>query len=87
MCSGAGADVDTGAASFTKIVALRTIDGVPGRRSTARTQRASPVPAGTVNSCQSSILSAASVNSAGSRSARSGAPSFHSFFSSTTGSF
>ena len=63
------------------------MDGVPGRRSTARTHRVSVMPVGSVNSCQSSILSAASVKSAGIFSGRSGAPSFHSFFSSTAGSF
>jgi hypothetical protein len=72
-------------APFTTIVALRTIDGVPGRRSTARIQRASAVPVGSVNSCVSSILSAASVNSAGIGSARSGLPIRHSFFSVTAG--
>ena len=71
----------------SEIVALRTIDGVPGSRSTARTQRGSLVPVGTMNSCQSSILSAATVNSDGSGSARSGAPIVQSFLSAMGGSF
>ena len=69
------------------MTALRTIDGVPGSRSTARTQRASVSPVASVNSCVSSILSAATVNSDGSRSATSGAPITQSFFSVTSGSF
>ena len=63
------------------------MDGVPGSRSTARTHRASVVPVASVTSCVSSILSAATVNSAGIRSARSGAPIVHSFLSATSGSF
>jgi hypothetical protein len=64
------------------MVALRTIDGLPGNRSTARTHRGAVVPVGTVNSCVSSIRSAATVNS-GSRSVTFGSPSAHSFFNVT----
>ena len=92
-CSGTGdaalasGEPDTPPEPANEMVALRTIDGVPGSRSTARTQRGSFVPIGTTNSCQSSTLSAATVNSDGKGSATSGAPIDHSFLSAIVGSF
>src|SRR5881397_2888880 len=47
-CSGVGDGLGGAGAALSEITVLRTIDGVPGSRSTARTHRASVVPVASV---------------------------------------
>ena len=73
------------AGAFTLMVALRTIAGVPGSRSTARTHCGPVVCVCRTISCVSSVLSAAMVNGDGIGTTRSGVPSGQLFSSETAG--
>ena len=68
------ASAPDGAGDRTAIVAARTIAAFPGNRSTARTQRRSVIPVGTMNSIVRSRSSAPITASVGNGSAASGRP-------------